>query len=222
LYQKLPFDTLRDYAPVTLLGSVAFALATHPSIPATSVKQLVALARDKPGKLNFGSSGTGGAPHLAGELFQSMAKVTMLHVPYKGLAPALTDLVAGQLDLIFADLNLVMPQIEAGRLRGIAVSSSKRSSLVPKLPTVAEAGISGYQAGTWYGVLAPVATPRDIVGKLNTDINHILDTREVKERLATQGAEVTQTTPEQFALFIRSELEKWARLVKSANIKLEQ
>lgn len=222
LYQKLPFDTLRDYAPVTLLGSVAFALATHPSIPATSVTQLVALARNKPGKLNFGSSGTGGAPHLAGELFQSMAKVTMLHVPYKGLAPALTDLVAGQLDLIFADLNLVMPQIEAGRLRGIAVSSSKRSSLVPKLPTVAEAGISGYQAGTWYGVLAPIATPRDIVGKLNTDINNILDTREVKERLATQGAEVTQTTPEQFALFIRSELEKWARLVKSANIKLEQ
>jgi len=221
LYAKLPFDTVKDFAPITLLASVAFALATHPSVPATSVKELIALARAKPGTLNFGSSGTGGAPHLAGELFQTMAKVKLVHVPYKGLSPAITDLIGGQLDLIFADLNLVEPHLASGRLRGIAVTSGKRSALMPRLPTVAEAGVNGYQAGTWYGVLAPAATPRDIVVKLNADINRILSNTDVKERLATQGAEGTQTTPEQFAAFIRSELEKWMHLVNSANIRLE-
>ena len=221
LYQKLLYDTVRDYAPITLLASAAFALTTHPSVPATSVKELLALARANPGKLNYGSSGTGGAPHLAGELFQTMAKVKLVHVTYKGLSPAIIDLIGGQLDLIFADLNLVGPHFESGRLRGIAVTSAKRSSLIPGLPTVAEAGIGSYQAGTWYGVLAPAATPRDIVVKLNADINRILGNNDVRERLATQGAEGTQMTPEQFAAFIRSELEKWARLVKSANIRLE-
>jgi tripartite-type tricarboxylate transporter receptor subunit TctC len=221
LSQKLPFDTVRDFAPISLLASVAFALAAHPSVPATSVKALIALARAKPGTLNYGSSGTGGAPHLAGELFQTMTQVKLVHVPYKGLSPAITDLIGGQLDLIFADLNLVEPHLASGRLRGIAVTSGKRSTLMPRLPTVAEAGVDGYQAGTWYGVLAPAATPRDIVVKLNTDINRILGNSDVKERLATQGAESAQMTPEQFAAFIRSELEKWTRLVKSANIRLE-
>ncbi len=220
LYAKLPFDTVKDFAPISLLATVPFALATHPSIPSKTVKELIALARANPGRLNYGSSGAGGAPHLAGELMKSMAKIEMVHVPYKGLAPAITDLIGGQLDLIFADVNLVNPHIQAGKLKGLAVTGAQRSPIMPQFPTVAEAALPGYQAGTWYGMLAPASTPRDLIVKLNGEINRVLSSTEMKERFATQGAEPAANSPEQFATFIKSELDKWAKVVKTANIKL--
>jgi len=221
LYAKLPFDTVKDLAPITLLAHVPFALCTHPSIPVNDAKELIALAKRRPGKLNFGSSGTAGAPHLAGELFKASAGVNMVHVPYKGLAPAITDLIGGQLDLIFADVNLVKPHVESNRLRGLAVTGATRSAILPQLPTVSEAALPGYQAGTWYGVLAPAGVPREVVARLNAEINRILASSETRERLATQGAEPAGNTPEQFAAMIRTELDKWAQVVKAANIKLD-
>ena len=220
LYAKLPFDTVKDFAPVTLLATVPFALTVHPSVPAKTVKELIALARANPGKLNYGSSGAGGAPHLAGELMKSMAKIEMVHVPYKGLAPAITDLIGGQLELIFADVNLVNPHIQSGRLRGLAVTGAQRSPIMPALPTVSEAALPGYQAGTWYGLLAPAHTPRDVIARLNSETNRLLATAEVKERFATQGAEPAGNSPEQFASFIKSELDKWANVIRAANVKL--
>ena len=221
LYAKLPFDTVKDFAPISLLAHVPFALCAHPSVPANNVKELIVLARARPGKLNFGSSGTAGAPHLAGELFKAIAKLDMVHVPYKGLAPAITDLIGGQLDLVFADVNLVSQHIEAKRLRGLAVTGAKRSAIMPQLPTVSEAALPGYQAGTWYGVLAPSAVPREVIAKLNAEINKILASNEIRERLATQGAEPAGIDPEQFAALIKAELIKWEKVVKAANIKLE-
>ena len=221
LYAKLPFDTVKDFAPISLLAHVPFALCAHPSVPANHVKELIVLARARPGKLNFGSSGTAGAPHLAGELFKASAKLDIVHVPYKGLAPAITDLIGGQLDLVFADVNLVSQHIEAKRLRGLAVTGAKRSAIMPQLPTVSEAALPGYQAGTWYGVLAPSAVPREVIAKLNAEINKILASNEIRERLATQGAEPAGIAPEQFADLIKADLSKWAKVVKAANIKLE-
>ena len=221
LYAKLPYDTAKDLAPVTLLAHVPFALCAHPSVPVNDVKELIALAKRKSGKLNFGSSGTAGAPHLAGELFKASAGVDMVHVPYKGLAPAITDLIGGQLDLIFADVNLVKQHVEAKRLRGLAVTGATRSAILPQLPTVSEAALPGYQAGTWYGVLAPSGVPREVITKLHAEISRILASSEIRERLATQGAEPAGNTPEQFATVIRVELDKWAKVVKAANIKLE-
>ena len=220
LYAKLPFDTVKDFAPISLLATVPFALTVHPSIPSKTVKELIALARANPGKLNYGSSGAGGAPHLAGELLKSMAKIEIVHVPYKGLAPAITDLIGGQLELIFADVNLVHPHIQARRLKGLAVTGAQRSPVMPDLPSVAEAALPGYQAGTWYGLLAPANTPREIIARLNGETNRLLATAEMKERFATQGAEPAGNSPEQFATFIRSELDKWAKVIRDANIKL--
>ncbi len=220
LYAKLPFDTVKDFAPISLLATVPFALTVHPSIPSRTVKELIELVRANPGKLNYGSSGAGGAPHLAGELMKSMAKIEMVHVPYKGLAPAITDLIGGQLELIFADVNLVNPHIQAGKLKGLAVTGARRSPIMPALPTVSEAALPGYQAGTWYGLLAPANTPRDIIAKLNSETNRLLSTAEMKERFATQGAEPAGNSPEQFASFIKSELDKWANVIKAANVKL--
>ena len=221
LYAKLPFDTVKDLAPITLLARVPFALCTHPSVPVNNVKELIALAKRRSGKLNFGSSGTAGAPHLAGELFTASAGVNMVHVPYKGLAPAITDLIGGQLDLIFADVNLVTPHVEGKRLRGLAVTGAMRSAIMPQLPTVSEAALPGYQAGTWYGVLAPSGVPREVITKLHAEISRILASSEIRERLATQGAEPAGNNPEQFATMIRAELDKWAKVVKAASIKLD-
>lgn len=221
LYAKLPFDTVKDFAPISLLAHVPFALCAHPSVPANNVQELIVLARTRPGTLNFGSSGTAGAPHLAGELFKATAKLDMVHVPYKGLGPAIIDLIGGQLDLVFADVNLVNRHIEAKRLRGLAVTGAKRSAIMPQLPTVSEAALPGYQAGTWYGVLAPSAVPREVITKLNAEINMILASNEIRERLATQGAEPAGIPPEQFAGLIKADLSKWAKVVKAANIKLE-
>ena len=218
---KVPFDPVRDFAPITLLASGSFAVAVHPAVPARTVKELIALAKSKTRGLNFGSSGTGAAPHLAAELFRSMAGVDMVHVPYKGVGPALTDLIGGQIDLMFADVHLVAPHARSGRLRALAVTSPARSSVMPGLPTVSEAAIPGYAAGNWFGVLAPAGTPREIVQRLHGEIIKLLGAAELRERLLAQGMEPGGNSPEQFAAFIRSEIDKWRRVVKSANIKIQ-
>ena len=218
---RLPFDPVRDFAPITLLASGSFAVAVHPAVPAKTVKELIALAKAKPRGLNFGSSGTGAAPHLAAELFRSMAGVDMVHVPYKGVGPALTELLGGQIDLMFADVHLVQPHARSGRLRALAVTSPARSSVMPELPTVSEAAIPGYAAGNWFGVLAPAGTPREIVQRLYGEIVKLLGGAELRERLFAQGMEPGGNTPEQFAAFIRNEIDKWRRVVKSANIRIE-
>ena len=221
LYAKLPFDTLRDFAPIALAASSAFAVTLHPSVPANSVKDLIALARVRAGKLNYGSSGTGGAPHLATVLFASMTGINLTHVPYKGLAPALTDLMGGQVDLLFADIGLVLPLRKAGKLKALAATGDKRSSVLPDVPTVAESGLSGYQAGTWYGVLAPTGTSADIVTRLHQETIKVLALPEVRERFLTQAVEPAGSTPAQFARYLRDELDKWAKVIKAGGIKVE-
>jgi len=221
LYAKLPFDTLKDFAPITLAASSAFAVTLHPSVPANSLKELIALARARPGKLNYGSSGTGGSPHLATELFRSMSGTNLVHVPYKGLGPALTDVIAGQMDLIFADIGLVLPHRKAGKLKVLAVTGAKRSSAMPDSPTVDESGLTGYQAGTWYGILAPTATPAEVIARVNQETIKVLALPEVKQRFLTQAAEPAGSTPGEFAAHLRDELNKWAKVIKAAGIKLE-
>jgi tripartite-type tricarboxylate transporter receptor subunit TctC len=219
--QKVPFDSMNDFAPVGLVGSSPFVLAVAPSIPANSVAELTALAKANPGKLNYGSSGTGGAPHLAGELYESVTGVDMVHVPYKGLAPAITDLLAGQLQVLFADVGLIAPHLKAGKLKGLAVTGATRSSVLPELPTMIEAGVPGYQAGTWYGILAPAGTPAPVVARLNTELQKIVAMPEIKSQFAAQGIEPAGGTPEQFAALIRDDSAKWGKLIKAANIKAE-
>ena len=218
---KLPFDPVRDFAPITLLASGPFAVAVHPAVPSKTLKELIALAKAKPRSLNYGSSGTGASPHLAAELFRSMAGIDMVHVPYKGVGPALTDLLGGQIDLMFADEHLVAPHARSGRLRALAVTSATRSSVMPDLPTVSEAAIPAYAAGTWFVVLVPAGTPREIVQRLHVEIIKLLGSAELRERLLAQGMEPGGNTPEQFAALIRTEIDKWRRVVKNANIKIE-
>src|SRR5687767_5177842 len=199
LYAKLPFDTTRDYAPIALAASSAFAVSLHPSVPANSIRELVALAKARTGKLNYGSSGTGGAPHLATVLFANMTGTQLTHVPYKGLAPALTELIGGQVDLVFADVGLVLPHRKAGKLKVIAVTGAQRSSVMADVPTTAESGLAGYQTGTWYGVLAPAGTSAEIVARLNQETIKLLALPDVKERFLTQAIEPAGSTPAQFS-----------------------
>ena len=221
LYAKLPFDSVRDYAPIALAASSAFAVSLHPSVPANSIKDLIALARTRSGKLNYGSSGTGGSPHLATVLFASMTGTNLTHVPYKGLAPALTDLMGGQVDLLFADVGLVLPHRKSGKLKAIAVTGEKRSSVMADLPTIAESGLAGYQTGTWYGILAPAGTPPEIVARLNHETVRVVGLPDVKERFLTLAIEPAGSTPAQFASYIRSEIDKWAKVIKAGGIKVE-
>jgi len=222
LQAKVPFDPVRDFAPVTLVAGGSFALAVHPSVPARSVKALIALAQARPGSLNYASSGTGASPHIAAELFKSSAQIDIVHVPYKGVGPALTDLVGGQVDLMFADVHLVAPHASSGRLRVLATTGRERSGVMPEMPTMSEAGVPGYAMGNWFGVLAPAATAPDIVGRLNAEIGKVLAGAPLRERFASQGIEPRPSTPEQFGAHIRSELEKWRKLFKAANLRLEQ
>jgi tripartite-type tricarboxylate transporter receptor subunit TctC len=221
LYQKLPFDTFKDFEPVSMVGSSPFILTVNPSVPANSVRELTALAKAKPGTLNYGSSGTGGAPHLAGELYRSLAGVDIVHVPYKGLAPAITDLLGGQVQMLFADVGLVAPHIKAGKLKALAVTGRQRASAFPDLPTMIEAGVPGYTAGTWYGILAPAGTPPAIVKRLNSELVKLLATPEIKKQFALQGVEPAGDRPDQFAALIRDDYDKWAKLIKEAKIKGE-
>lgn len=219
---KLAFDPATDFSPVTMVAYSPHILVVHPSVPVNSAKELVALAKSKPGTLNFAASSVGSAPHLAGIEFASRAGVDWAYIPYKGGAQAITDMAGGQADVMFNGMLATYPHVKSGKLKILAVSSSKRMSAIPDVPTVAEAaGLDGFQTGSWQGVLAPPNTPKDIVARLNTEIVKILNTTEMRERLAAQGAEVLTNTPEQFSTFIRDEKSRWARVVKAANLKLE-
>lgn len=217
LYSKLPFDPIKDFAPITQAVDSTNILSLHPSVPAGSVKELIALAKTKP--LNFGSSGVGGTGHLAGELFNTMAGVKMTHVPYKGGGPAMIDLVGGQVQLVFATAASAVPQIKGGRIKGIAVTTAKRSALMPNLPTISEAGLPGFDANNWYGVLAPAKTPRPIIMRLNSEITKVLAMPDVKNFLFNQGLDPAPGTPEKFGAYIKSETAKWAKVVKASGAK---
>ena len=221
LYAKLSYDFARDFAPVSLLASTPNILVVHPSVPAKSVKELVALAKARPGQLDFASSGGGSSAHLAAELFNMMANVKMNHVPYKGGGPAVIALVGGQVSVGFATTPSVLPQVKAGRLRGLAVTSAQRSPATPDLPTISEAGLPGYDAGTWYGMLVPAGTPKDIIARLHAESIKLLKLPDVKERLDIAGFEAIGTSPEQFGTYIRSEIEKWAKVVKASGARAD-
>ncbi len=221
LYSRMPYDTVKDFAPITLVASVPNVLVVHPSMPVKTVRDLIELAKSKPGQINFASSGNGTSIHLAGELFKTMAGVSMVHVPYKGSAPAVADLLGGQVSLMFDNMPSSLPHIKAGKLRGIAVTSARRSPATPELPTIAEAALPGYEASSWFGMLAPAGTPKEIVGKLNHTIVASLQTPEMKERLSSQGAEPVGNTPEEFAAYIQAEIAKWAKVVKASGAKLD-
>ena len=221
LFAKMPFDPIKDLAPVTLAASTPNVLVVHPSLPARTVKELIALARSRPGEINFASSGHGTPAHLAGELFDSMAGVKLVHVPYKGAAPALADLLGGQVQLMFSTMPPALPHVKDGKLRALAVTSRKRSPAAPELPTIDEAALPGFEAITWHGVVAPAGTPAAIIARLNREIVAILHLPEVVERLSGQGAEALGSTPEEFASYIKSESVKWAKVVRESGAKAE-
>ena len=221
VYAKVQFDTFKDFEPIALVGTSPYIVALHPSVPASSVAELTAYAKANPGKLNYGSSGTGGLPHLAGELYERLAGVKLVHVPYKGIAPAITDLVGGQVQLLFGDVGLVLPHVKAGTLKAIAVTSKQRATPLPDVPTMIEAGVPGYQMGTWWGLLAPAGTPRPIVARLNAEVRKALSLPEIQNAFKARSLEYELTTPEQFAARIRDEYDTWGRIVKEANIKSE-
>jgi len=222
LYGKLPYDPVKDFTPVALVVQVPNILVLNPSVPAKSVKELIELARAKPGALNFGSGSTGSTGHLAGELFNTMAGVKMVHIPYKGAAPAMADLLSGQVQLMFDNLANALPNVKAGRLRALAVTTLARSPAVPDLPTVAESGLPGFDLTTWFGVMVPAGTPPDIVAKLNAEIVRALNSNDMRERLEKMGAEPpTNNTPEHFAAFIRTEAAKYAKVVRDSGAKVE-
>ncbi|MEO8186842.1 MAG: tripartite tricarboxylate transporter substrate binding protein [Burkholderiaceae bacterium] len=219
---KLSFDPATDFSPVTMVAYSPHILVVHPSVPVNNTKELITLAKSKPGKLNFAASSVGSAPHLAGIDFASKAGVDWAYIPYKGGAQAITDMAGGQADVMFNGMLATYPHVKSGKLKILAVSSSKRMRAIPDVPTVAEAaGLENFQTGSWQGVLAPPNTPKEIVARLGSEITKILNTTEMKERLAAQGAEVLTNTPEQFSTFIRNEKARWAQVVKTANLKLE-
>jgi tripartite-type tricarboxylate transporter receptor subunit TctC len=221
LYPKMPFDAQKDFAPITLVAVTPNVLVVNPSLPVHSVKELIAYAKANPGKLSFGSGSIGSAGHLAGELFKVDAGVDMVHVPYKGAAPAMQGLLAGDTQLMFDNLASAMSQVKAGKLRALAVTTAERSKLVPELPTMAEAGVPGFDISTWYGLLAPAGTPPDVIAKWNADVTKILSAPEMRERLAAQGAEAAPDSPADFAKFIASELVKYAKIVKASGAKVD-
>ncbi len=221
LYPNRGYDTLRDLAPVTQAVTVTNILVVHPSLPVKSVQDLLALARTRPGSLNYASSGSGTVTHLAGELFKSMGRVNIVHIPFKGGAPALTALMSGEVGMNFENSLIVLPHIKAGKVRALGVTGAQRSRLLPELPTIGEGGLPGYNASGWYGYVVPAAVPKDIVARLTAEINRTLQLPDVIGRLSGQGAEPASGTPEQFGAFMRAEIDKWAQLVKTANMKAD-
>lgn len=221
LYRKLPFDTVRDFDPVIHICMLTGILVVHPSLPAKSVRELIAFARAKPGQINFASAGGGTVTHLAGELFKTMAKVDIVHIPYRGSGPAAVDLLAGQVMLMFANMPGTIEHVQTGKLRVLAVNSAKRSLLLPDVPTTAESGVPGFEASGWFGVLAPAGTPKDIIGKLNTQIERVLGTPEMSERLKSEGAAAIGGPPEKFGAFIRDEINKWAKVVQASGARAD-
>jgi tripartite-type tricarboxylate transporter receptor subunit TctC len=219
LYPKLPYDPVNDFEPVVLVATAQNILVVHPSLPVHSVKDLIAMAKKRPGQLNFVSGGTGGAGHLAGELLKSMAGIDMVHVAYKGAGPALRELVGGQVHLMITNMPAAMPHVKAGRLRALAVTGASRSTLVPDLPTMHEAGVTGYELTNWFGVVAPASTPEAIVMRLNREISNSLKTPDMRDRLAALGAEGVGSSPTAFAAHIKAEITKWAKVISAAGIQ---
>lgn len=215
------FDLVKDLAPVSLAASVPLLLAVNPSFPARDVKELVAAAAARPGQVNFASGSTGSASHLAGEMLKTMAKVDMVHIPYKGGSLGIQDLVAGQVQLMFENMPSILPFVQSGRLRGLAVTGAKRSPAAPELPTMIESGYPGFEAGSWYGLFAPAGTPPDIVSRLNADMVKSLRSPETRKLLSQQGAEPVGNSEAEFAAFIRDEIAKWGRVIKAANVRIE-
>jgi len=221
LYRNLGYNLVRDFAPVSLLASTAQVVVVHPSVPVKSLKELIALAKSRPGDLQFASSGSGSAPHLAGELFNSMAGITMLHIPYKGGGPAVVALVSGEGAVGFTTTPSVIHHLKSGRLRGLAVTSAKRSPFLPGLPTVQEAGVPGYEAGAWYGMLVPTGTPKDVIARLHADALKALAKDDVKARLDASGLAPIGSTPEEFGTHIWSEVVKWGKVVKATGMRVD-
>ena len=221
IYRKVPYNALRAFAPVTLVLSAPNILVVHPSLPVKTVKEFIWFAQARPGELNFASAGAGTGPHLAMALFMSMAGIRMVHIPYKGSAPAIIDLLSGQVTTMVATMLTGLPHVRSGRLRALGITGLKRIAAAHDVPTIAESGVPGYEAAQWYGMVAPAQTPKEIVARLNRDMVAILQSDEIKERFAADGAEAMPTTPDEFARYIRSETEKWARVAKSAGIKQE-
>lgn len=219
LVKKIPYDIVADFAPVSLVLHAPYFLMVHPLVPARSVKELIAVAKARTGKLNFGSGGIGSAAHLSAELFKTMARVDMVHVPYKGVGLALSDLVGGHLDLMFPAVASGIPHHKAGRLRGLGVTSPRRHPSIPEIPTIAEAALPGYETRSWYGVLVPAGTPQDIVNRLNAVFVKLVNTPEVRTALVAQGVDPATGTPQEFARFIKDELVRAARVIKAAGVE---
>jgi tripartite-type tricarboxylate transporter receptor subunit TctC len=221
LYSTLPFDPVRDFAPVSRAADSTNVLVIHPALPAKSVKELIAIAKARPGQLLYGSAQTGSAGHLAGELFNSAANVKTVHVPYKGGAPAMVDLMSGQLQMIFATIITAAPQVTSGRIRALAVTTARRSPVMPHIPTMDEAGLRGFEVNNWYGVVAPAKTPADVIRTLNRAIVQALEAADVKEVMLKQGLEPAPSTPEAFGAYIRSEIAKWRKVVQASGAKAD-
>ena len=221
LMAKLPYDPIKDFAPVSYVGYVPNVLSLHPSVPAKSMKELVTLLQNNPGKYTYASSGNGSSQHLSGEMFKLLTGTSILHVPYKGSGDAIKDLLAGTVSMNFDTMPPVLEQIKAGKLRGLGISTPKRLAQLPDVPTFAEEGLTGFEILNWYGVLAPAATPKDIVAKLAADINKAMREPDVKARLEQVGTQLRELSPDEFGAFMRAELGKYAKLVKDANIRLE-
>ena len=221
LYLNMPYDNIKDFTPIAPVASVSIMLVVHPSVPASSIVELIELAKLNPGKLTYGSPGNGTPQHLAGQLFETMAGVDMVHVPYKGAVPALTDLVGGHLSMIFSSLPPALPLVNNGKLRGIAVTSLARSPISPSIPTVSESGLKGFEIVNWYGVFAPSGTPKNIISILNSEIVKIMTSPEVVKILSEQGAIPMSGTSEQFTIFIKDETSKWAKLVKYSGARID-
>lgn len=218
LRKKLPYDPVRDFAGVSLIASAPLLVVVHPSLPTTSIKQLVALAKSKPGAINFASNGTGGSSHLAGELFMMMTGTSMVHIPYKGLSPALTDLLSGQVQVMFSSAVSMLPQVKAGKLRAIAMTGAVRSQAIPDIPTVAEAGIPGYETGSWYGIVAPAKTPRPVIARLSREVAAATRSEEISRRLVDEAVIPIGSTAEEFDAHIKRELARWAQVIAKAKI----
>lgn len=219
LYPKIPYDPVKDFSPITLVAITTSVLVLHPSVPANSVQELVRLAKSKTGRLSYGSAGSGGVGHLAGELFNTMAGVKLVHIPYRGMAPAVIDLLGGQIDLMFATMPGTLQQIQAGKLKALAVATARRSEVLPKLPTMSEAGLPGFEASSFFGMFAPAKTPPEIVARLNESFVKILKSPDVRELMLSQGAEPVGDTPEQFSAFVQAEIKRWARVIAASGAK---
>jgi tripartite-type tricarboxylate transporter receptor subunit TctC len=220
LYPKLPYDTLKDLEPVTLVGRQPNILVVHPALPAKSVRELLALARAKPGHITFGSGGTGSSSHLATELLKVMAKLDLVHVPYKGMGPALIDLLAGQTQMIMATMASALPFVRSGKLRALAVTPASRAAVVPEVPTMIEAGVEGFEYSTWYGLLVPAGTPRPVIDRIQGEMGKLLAAPDVRERFGSQGVDPAATTPQEFKAYLKSEVAKWAVVIKASGARV--